>query len=477
MSGDGATEGRRAVCAGCGCLCDDVPLDGPPWDRDRPNVGTSCEVGRRWFARRMFGGGLADRRITVDGRPASLAEAADRAAELLAGAAHPRLSGLHRLPLEAQRRLVEVADRAGAEICATPSPAHLGTVLAVQRQGGTFLTLGEMRERADCLVLWYAEPGRTHPRLLQRFWPPAGDGEDAGDRTLIAVGPRAGQTGADQAVALEPDRSLAFLWLLRLLADDPEAPEGREHPLGEAAAGVLEAVREAGSGAWIYGAPDAEGGGGPGARGVGAGEAGEAAPAEAVSGAGRDPVETVGVLRLLERLNEGAPWGALSLRGEGNAAGAEAVLTWQAGYPAAVTYRDGRPGHAGPAYAAPPPGTRDDADVVLLAGGEPGSAGLAPGTRCIWLDTGEAAGGEAGSTAAGGAGAGAEPAGGRAVAVRIPVLPPGARAGDTLLRMDGLAVRSGGVPGAGEWSGRPAEAALDAIVGELAGRKRKGTRP
>lgn len=480
-----ASGDARAVCAGCGCLCDDIRLDGPPFRRDRPNVGTDCGLGRRWFARRMFGEARSARRPAVDGEPSELGEAVGRAAGLLGGALHPRVVGLERLPLGAQRRLVEIADRTGAAIDTGPSPDHLGPVLAVQRDGGPFLTLGEIRERTDCLVLWFARPERTHPRLLERFYPPGREtpGEDASgggppaERTLVAVGPDASATGADVAVEVEPGRRLELLWLLRLLVDDPSAPERDRHPLGGEAAELLAGVRAARHGAWVYGGAGGglEGGdapspetraGRPETGGRPGGDGGAARPG---------PVEASGLLRLLARLNEDAPWGARPLGGEGNPAGAEAVLGWQSGYPAAVSYRTGRPAYAGTAHA---PGRRESGrghDVVLLAGGHPSSPPRCGGAARIWLDTG------AGPRSPGDPGGGTadDPVPGDddppSPAVRIPVLPPGASAGETLLRMDGLGVRSPGIPGAGDWDGVPAEEALDALLDEITRREREAS--
>lgn len=435
-------DGARAVCAGCGLLCDDLPLAAAPYRQGRPNVETRCDRGRRWFARTVFAAALEERRPTVEGSTVPLAAAASRAAALLAGAAHPRVAGLERLPLGAQRKLVEIADRTGADIDTGPTTAHLASVLATQRDGGAFLTLGELRERADCLVLWFSDPGRSHPRLLERFWPDGtdtGQGDGGGDRTLVAVGPHAGGTEADVALPVDPEDSLRLLWLVRLLADDSRCPEREEDPLGETAARLLEEIRRASCGAWLW-APS------PGGEGSPAGD-GRRVPG---------PVEVSGLLRLLERLNEEAPWGGRPLGGEGNRAGAEAVLTWQSGYPAAVSYRSGRPRYAGTAHAAGRQAS--EPDVLLAAGGPSTDLPSGDGRRCVWLDTGEREARPEGD------GAGPDPG---AATVRIPVLPAGARPGDTLLRTDGVSVRSPGIPGAESWDGPAAEVALDAVLGQL----------
>lgn len=294
MTGASEPDSAFATCAGCGCVCDDIPVTGPPYRTGEPNVDTECSRGREWFATRVFGRTAGVGGPTVDGAPADLDDAVARSADLLASARHPVVAGLSHLSLEAQRKVVEIADRAGADIDTRRSSGHLGTVLAVQRTGGAFLTLGEIRERTDCLVLWYVRPDRTHPRFLERFYP---RGSRTGqDRELVAVGPDAEEVGADTAVSVGPDQSLSLLWLLRLLAADPETPEAHEDPLAEHAARLLRVFRQASHGAVLYdGEPSDE---------------------------RADPVETAGIFRLLDELGDRAPWGARPLREEGNPAGA-----------------------------------------------------------------------------------------------------------------------------------------------------------
>lgn len=439
MSGADAGTGRRALCAGCGCLCDDLRLEDPPYRAGEDHVDTDCALGREWFATRVFGRAPDAAPPEVDGEATDLPAAAARAAELLRAARHPLVTGLDRLSLEGQRGMVEVADRIGADLVPSADEGA-GTRLAIHRDGGPFLTLGEIRERVDCLVLWFVEPGRTHPRLLERFYPddPAGGRE----RTLVAVGPEAEETDADLAVPVDRTDGLRLLWLLRLLAADPGAPERRDDPLGPSAAELMERVRGASSGAWLHD-------GGAGAR--------------------TGPVEASGILRLLTALNEDAPWGARPLRGAGNPAGAEAVATWQTGYPGPLTFRGGPPRYEGGTWT----GERGGFDAVLLAGGHPGDLPFPDRPPCVWLDTGPSADGAGGD----GQGAGGPNAGRAEGIVRIPVLPPGAAEGDTLIRMDGVGVRSPGVPRADGWPGVHAAEALRTVLRELdeAGRREAAT--
>jgi formylmethanofuran dehydrogenase subunit B len=57
----------------------------------------------------------------------------------------------------------------------------------------------------------------------------------------------------------------------------------------------------------------------------------------------RDPYRAEGLIALAQALNGPTRAALSSLRAGGNRSGAEAVLTWQTGYPMAVTYRYGAP--------------------------------------------------------------------------------------------------------------------------------------
>ncbi len=163
------------------------------------------------------------------------------------------------------------------------------------------------------------------------------------------------------------------------------------------------------------------------------------------------------------------------------------MLTWQSGFPAAVSYRSGRPDYAGPAHAAGRSAPAGGHDVVLAVGGDPDALPRDGGTAVVWLDAGGEAGAAGGEVAreddaAGtrgtpgdGPAASGRDAGDTGPAVRLPVLPAGARAGDTLLRMDGLSVRSPGIPGIGDGDAVPAEEALEAVLRELKRIRTEGT--
>src|SRR6185312_5647422 len=74
-------------------------------------------------------------------------------------------------------------------------------------------TLGEVRDRADTVVVWRADPVVTHPRLLERLRLP-----DPG-RELVVVAERRTSTAelADTYLELPAQRDIEALWTLRAL--------------------------------------------------------------------------------------------------------------------------------------------------------------------------------------------------------------------------------------------------------------------
>jgi formylmethanofuran dehydrogenase subunit B len=256
----------EATCAGCGCLCDDIELtaDGPV---------RTCPLGDAWFA-------IGERPpvARVDGREVSLDDAADAAAAILREARAPLVHGLAGTSCEAQRRAVALAEAAGAVIDVGASPNTFGWSTA---------TLGEIRDRAELVVFWRADPAVTHPRLLERLRiDPA--------RTIVVDSQRTATAGHGEFVEVEDD--FEMLWALRG---------------GEGA--LLERLRAARHVAFIHGALD-----------------------------GLTALALHSLVRDLARDRHAV---TLGLRA-GNARGAEDVLTWQTGFAGPVDFARGFPREA-----------------------------------------------------------------------------------------------------------------------------------
>ena len=103
---------KHATCTFCGCVCDDIELHA---DGERiVKTKNACSLGESWFknhtAERLYPDAL------VDGQPATVEAAVERAADLLHAANMPLVYGLSNITCEAQREAVSLAELVGAVI-------------------------------------------------------------------------------------------------------------------------------------------------------------------------------------------------------------------------------------------------------------------------------------------------------------------------------------------------------------------------
>jgi formylmethanofuran dehydrogenase subunit B len=320
---------RAATCAGCGLLCDDVagvPGAGGTIER----LDGACPLGAAWFAART--GDALPPPARLDGREVTLGAALDEAAAILARARAPLVYGLGRASCETQRAAVALADMLGATIDPAGPLLDGAAGAAYAERGASSATLGELRDRAELVVVWRADPAVTHPRLLERLRLPARD------RTLVVVDERRTETAgaADVFVELAPGDDVAALRSLNALARDVTAATGAPAPALGGLAGRLR-----------------------GARGT------------AIVHHIRGYAAALALNALVRDLCRDGHAVALTLRHEANAAGAEDVLAWQTGFPAAVSLAGGRPrAHPGELSAAAVL-ARGDADAALVVGSDP----------------------------------------------------------------------------------------------------------
>ena len=369
------------TCLGCGCLCDDIALTVA--GGRITGARNACELGRRWF--------FADRAkdvvnaAMIDGRVTDWDEALDRAAEILGRAKAPVVLGLTRTSTETVGVAVAIADRIGAVMGLGRAGETAHRTLAVQRVGKVSASLGEVKNRADVVVFWGVDPVVTHPRHLERYsveppgrFVPRGR---AGRTVMVADGERtATAERADLFLNVSPEGEYATLWTLRALVRgvmlDPEAVERTTgHPLtllGDWA----ERWKNARYGAWFSGARP-----------------------------GRTSAEYEAELMLVRDLNASTRFVILSTGSPGNAAGAEAVLTWQSGCASSVDYTRGYPRYAPGASSAAEMLARGEADAALIVADRveddlPGDAGahlagipriaIAPEATTTWRTAGVA---------------------------------------------------------------------------------------
>jgi formylmethanofuran dehydrogenase subunit B len=358
----GPREIRSAVCTRCGCACDDADLtvEGNRIAAAR-NV---CEIGRQWFLAPLSEEVPPAR---VDGREVPVDEAAAAAVELLSRARRPLVWGLIHLSSEAQGLAVEIADRLRGLVDPAAGPNHPAAVTAFQEWGEVNTTLGEVAVQKSLVVLWRADPERTHPRLLERWGVAPGDAERA-----IRIGPDAGRSGQ---WTFPRERDLEFLWTLRELARlrDPGGSGGGAgrgpSPSGGAASHAVEAS----------GTPAA-----PGALRAQAARLLErlaAAPHAvlAYDAAATRPAEQHALRALAATLNGVTRFRLFPLRSGGNRMGAEAVLTWQTGFPVAVDFASGTPCANGGELGAARLLASGEVDAALVVCADPADFASEPG--------------------------------------------------------------------------------------------------
>jgi formylmethanofuran dehydrogenase subunit B len=103
---------KNATCTFCGCVCDDIELHA---EGERiVKTKNACSLGESWFkhhtAERLYPDAL------IGGKPASVDEAVEEAADLLVQANMPLVYGLSNITCEAQREAVSLAELVGGVI-------------------------------------------------------------------------------------------------------------------------------------------------------------------------------------------------------------------------------------------------------------------------------------------------------------------------------------------------------------------------
>jgi formylmethanofuran dehydrogenase subunit B len=325
----GATLARAATCGGCGLVCDDITaIVGERGGLER--LIRTCSLGDEWFAERVAPPPPLAR---LDGREVELDRALDEAAAVLARARAPLVYGLGQTTCEAQRAAVALAEAIGAVIDPAGPLLDGASGLAYQTLGASTATLGDVRDRAEVVVVWRADPVATHPRLLERLALPDPD------RELVVVDERRTATAAqaDTFLELPADRDVEALWTLRALVR--QAPIARGAAAGLPLEELAARLRACRNGAILHRV--------------------------------RGHVAALALHGLVRDLSRITHVVSVMLRREANAAGAEDVLAWQTGYPAAVSFARGHP-RAGPGeLSAAAVLERGDADAALVVGSDP----------------------------------------------------------------------------------------------------------
>jgi formylmethanofuran dehydrogenase subunit B len=333
------------TCTACACLCDDLQVG---TDGQRViEISTDCPLAQDWF---RVQGQSSPPPAAIRGKPVGLDQALGRAVELIRSASSPLVYGLSRSSTPGQRAAVALADLIGATIDTTASLGHASSVMAVQQAGEQTCSLGEVRNRADVVIYWGADPLRTHPRHGERYaLDPAGEfiaGRSSRYVIVVDVEPTASTQMADEAWIIERNADFELLLALRL------AVRGEGNNLPDHVAGIererilklADRLRGCRFGVVFFGY-------GLSRRGI-----------------GHHNVEAL--LRLVRDLNDYTRFYARRMRVVGDVTGADLVLAWQTGYPFAVNLGRGYPRYNPGEFSAWSVLERGEADLCILLGSE-----------------------------------------------------------------------------------------------------------
>ena len=300
---------RDATCTACGCACDDIDLavrDGQIVEARR-----ACSLGESWFRTQPVDGRPS---CHIAGQPATIAEGIARAAEILAAARYPLVYGLSETTCEAQRVAVAVGDRIGANVDSTTSHRHGPSGVSFQGVGEVTSSLGEVANRGDLIICWGCDPAVSHPRHFARYsLQPKGMFLPGGraDRTCVVVDVRrtASADEADVFLELQPGADFEALWIFARWPPEcrstPGAVQAETGVTLDAWQDLIARMKRARFGVMLFGTGIAM------TRGK--------------------YLNSEALLALVRDMNAHTRFVALPMRGAGNVAGADNVVTWQTG--------------------------------------------------------------------------------------------------------------------------------------------------
>src|SRR5438874_1919500 len=222
----------NATCTFCGCVCDDMVLTVE--DHKITKAKNACVLGKAWFLNHH----VEDRPVAIiDGKPATLDDAIERAARILAGARYPIVYGLSDTTCEAQRVAVAIADWIGGNVDTTTSVCHGPSGMAFQGVGEVTCSLGEVKNRADFLIFRGGNPAESHPRHFTKYsLMPKGEFLPNGrkDRTAVLIDVRKTKSAraADIFMQIKPRSDFELAWAMRGLAAGVEIDPSIEQSTG-----------------------------------------------------------------------------------------------------------------------------------------------------------------------------------------------------------------------------------------------------
>jgi formylmethanofuran dehydrogenase subunit B len=227
--------------------------------------------------------------------------------------------------------------------------------MAAQLGGRSKATLGEIRDRADLVILWGANPAECHPRHFTRYSVmPKGKYTPEGrkGRTVVVVDIRNTPSArmADIFLQIRPAKDFEALTALRALIKGRRVDRERLEETGltlEQLQDLADRMKSARYGAMFFGM--------------------------GLTMTRGKFMNAAAMLTLGVEMNDYTRFVSMPLRGHGNVTGADAVTSWLTGYPFGVDFSRGYPRYNPGEYTTIDLLTRGEVDAVLVLAADPGA--------------------------------------------------------------------------------------------------------
>ncbi|HNR58187.1 MAG: formylmethanofuran dehydrogenase subunit B [Methanothrix sp.] len=339
------------LCPFCGCLCDDIKVEVE--EGKIVGVKRACRLGSSKI--------LGHERTTapmirVDGEllETTYEEAYDQAAQILKEAKRPLLYGWCSTVCETAKLGILLAEEVGGVVDSTATVCHGPSIIGIEEKGMAGATLGQIKNRADLIVFWGANPAEAHPRHTVRYSSNARgmftpDGR--GGRKVIVVDVRETRTAknADKFILIKPGTDYEVLSALRMIV------QGKGEIVPETVAGVAKSDLEEAA-AMMLAAKF-------GVVLIGLGLTHSRGRYKNVDNA----------LSLVADLNGFTKFVVMAMRGHYNVAGFGQVCAWSTGFPMAVDLSRGAPYFNPGETAACDLLAKREADAMMVVAADPAS--------------------------------------------------------------------------------------------------------
>lgn len=184
------------TCTGCAMLCEDIELIIE--NNEIKEIFSACRIGVSRFVNNSDR--IESNKGIVNGETVDIDKAINKAKEILNNSENTLLFGLANSTLEAQKKGIELAKKYSAYLDDTSSFCQGITLDAILKKKNKIktCTLDDVRNKADLIIYWGADPANSHPRHLSKYsYFPRGELRQRGweeERTMITIDVRESHT-------------------------------------------------------------------------------------------------------------------------------------------------------------------------------------------------------------------------------------------------------------------------------------------